>query len=163
MPSRGSGSWFPFQSEARSRGSVPGQMRRERDGSPAVGKPDNMTLSHLGRGNFCRLEKVACSPRSRLQTVGLLFNCPSIAKLLAQCRVWPSNEMAHSYGLAKSGLYSTLNTSRRRLAVAVSRPTPCLLRHRHLTSNDENHRAALLFGGGDFSLPRSEFRTAEAS
>lgn len=51
----------------------------------------------------------------------------------------------------------------RRPAFAVSRPTPRLLRHRHPTSKYENHRAALPFRGGDFSLPRSEFRTAEAS
>ena len=163
MSSRGSGSGLPFQSEGRARGSVLGRRWRERDGSRAVGKPDNTTLSHVVGADFCRLEKVAWSPRSRLQTALLRLNGPSIAKLLAQCRVWPSNEMVHSYGLAKSGPYSTFNMSRCRPAVAVSRPTPRLLRHRHPTSRDENHRAALPLRGGDFSLPRSEFRTAEAS
>src|ERR1700687_5900939 len=77
--------------------------------------------------------------------------------------IWPSNERVHSYGLAKSGPYSTFSRSRRRPAVVVSQPTPRLLRHRHPTSNDENHRAALPLRGGGFSLSRSEFRTAEAS
>src|SRR5271156_4740207 len=101
MSSRGTGSWPRFRSESRARGSVPGQRRRETDGSPAVGKPDNTTLSRVVWREFFWLEKVVWSPRSRLQTALLRLDGPSIAKLLAQCRVWPSNEMVHSYGLAK--------------------------------------------------------------
>jgi hypothetical protein len=153
MPSRGGGSRLPLLYGGR-----PPAFAQDNEGgtvgAKAVGKPDKTTSPHPIRGLFCAPKTITRMAQSRLQTALLRLNSPNIAKLQTQYGVCRQMKWRICKYFADGGWSVPSIWGRRHHA-------RFLFPYRHLTCGDESYRGALRSLSGDFSFPRSEFRTTE--
>jgi hypothetical protein len=159
MSSRGRGSWSAFRSDRRVLALVPGNDRGS-VGSKAVGKPDKTPLFDLVRKQFWAPGTILRPLQSRLRTALLRINRPSIAKLQPKRRLAVRGNGAFPrtcLGQARTVASIGPGFARHPFLPAF----PRLPAHRHLTHKGKHYRGALRSRSGDFSFPRSEFRTAE--
>jgi hypothetical protein len=158
MSLRGTRSGPAFRSDGRGLAFVIGNDRG-RVAPAAVGKPDKPTLFDVVRKHFWASETILWALQSRLQTVPLRINRPCIAKTPAQYVVLLSNQMVHFQKLAKAGPQEQLQLDRPHPKLAFPPHAHGCPRTVPLTLKRDSYRAALLSRSGDFSFPRSEFRT----
>lgn len=152
MSSRGRGSWLAVRSDGSVLAFFPGNNCGG-VGSKAVGNPDKTTLFDLVRKHFWASEPNVRALQSCLQTASLRLNSPSIAN---------SSPIA-CFAVKRNGAYvktchgwqvGAFNWGRRHRA-------RFLFPYRDLTRGNVYYRGAVRPKSGDYSFPRSEFRTAE--